>query len=145
MALQNSLKQVIETIQDTVENSFSDQIVEVFFEKFSDTKKAKDYPVLSYYLDTDGLSIGQNVDTVTLKCELMDVISGREDKDERSKEVVSTCFSIASQLVKYLQDAKGLFINNPVAVTPFDNRYKDGLGGVEFTLVISIGAICLSS
>lgn len=143
MVLQNSLKQVIETIQDTVENSFSDQIVAVYFEKFSDTKQAKNYPVMSYYLDTDGLIIGANVDTVTLKCEIMDVVSGREDKNDRAKEVVSTCFSIASQLVKYLQDAKGLYINDSVSVTPFDNRYKDGLGGVEFTLVISIGAICL--
>ena len=143
MALQNSLKQVIETIQDTVENNFADQIVEVFFEKFSDTKKAKDYPVMSYYIDDSGLTIGANVDTVTLRCEVMDVISGWENKNERTKEVVSTCFSISSQLVKYLQDAKDLYINDTVTVTPFDNRYKDGLGGVEFTLVISIGAICL--
>ena len=143
MALQNSLKQVIETIQDTVENNFADQIVEVFFEKFSDTKKAKNYPVMSYYIDDSGLTIGANVDTVTLRCEVMDVISGWENKNERTKEVVSTCFSISSQLVKYLQDAKDLYINDTVTVTPFDNRYKDGLGGVEFTLVISIGAICL--
>jgi hypothetical protein len=138
-----SIKQTIEKIEDVITNNFSDQVRTVYFEKYADTQDSKNYPRLSFYY-SDGTSFSSNMNSVALDFEFLDAISGRLNKNDRRKEVVSDLFQIASKFVSKLKD-EGLLIEEPVSVTTFDNKYKDGLGGVSFTLIINIAKPCLAT
>ena len=138
----NSIKQTIETIEDTITNFFNDQVRAVYFEKFSNTQDDRLLPCFTFYY-ADGSQFGSNVNSVAFECELRDSIVGREDEDDRRKEVVSDCFQIASKIVAKLKDV-GLNIEEPITPSLFDNMTNDGLGGVSFVLVVNIARPCLT-
>lgn len=138
-----SIKQTIETIEDTITNNFSDEVKAVYFEKYTDTRKEKTYPQLSFYYSDSGTAQNDNVNIIALDFEFLDVIVGRDNINSRRKEVVSDLFDVASRFVTYLRNTNNLLIDPNVSITPFDSKYKDGLGGVQFTLLISIFKPCL--
>ncbi len=140
----SSIKETIETIEDVLTNQFSDLIKSVSFEKFANTTKDKDYPKCSFYFAEGGTQIQSNTNVCTLSFEFLDAVSGRENKVLRTKEVVSDMFQTASMFVNYLSDQSRLDLIYPVSIETFDNKYKDGLGGVSFTLTINIIRPCLS-
>lgn len=137
--------QAIKAIEDTITNNFSDEIKAVYFEKFTDTRKGKVFPQLSFYYAQDGNQFGQNVNQVSFNFEFLDSVSARKNKEQYRKEIESDLFQVASRFKDYLTREKGFNFDPTTAVTMFDNRYKDGLGGVEFTLVINLPKPCLTN
>ena len=138
-----SIKQTIELIESVLTNQFSNQIVMVNFEKFANTTKAKKYPMVSFYFSDSGAEIQNNTNVCSLEFEFLDVISGLNEKNERRKEVISDMFQVATSFVEYLREESGVLLDYPISITTFDNKYKDGLGGVSFTLNINIARPCL--
>ena len=139
-----SIKETIEVIETAAADYFSNEIVEIYFEKFTNTKLEKAFPQVSFYYADAGTTTTLNTNVVSLQFEFLDVISGRKDKDDRRKEVVSDMFDLASRFVTHLRQNENLLIDPNVPMTPFDNRYKDGLGGVEFTLNVTMIKPCVS-
>lgn len=135
-----TIKEASDVINDVLTTNFTGDVKSVRFSKFSNTQKVQ-YPTVNYYLG-DTLALDKNADTITFTIEFMDVGSGRKDKDNRVLDIVSDMFSAASQFYQYLINNGNLQIKDK-SIQHFDNRYKDGLAGVELALTINISGICL--
>jgi len=138
--MQTSIKQIIENIKFVVKTNFT-EINYVDFEKYSDRGLDKTGVRLVYSL-ADSMTFNLQVDTFALKFEMLDLINTIGNEDERRKEVISDCFGIASMFVDYLK-RYGYYFPDSVAVTTVHKRYKDGLGGVEFTINFDLQKTCL--
>ena len=138
--MQTSIKQIIENIKFVVKSNFT-EINYVDFEKYSDRGLDKTGVRLVYSL-ADSMTFNLQVDTFALKFEMLDLINTIGNEDERRKEVISDCFGIASMFVDYLK-RYGYYFPDSVAVTTVHKRYKDGLGGVEFTINFDLQKTCL--
>ena len=138
--MQTSIKQIIENIKVVVETNFT-EINYVDFEKYSDKGLDKTGVRLVYSL-ADTMTFNLQVDTFALKFEMLDLINTIGNEDERRKEVISDCFGIASMFVYYLK-RYGYYFPDSISVNTVHKRYKDGLGGVEFTINFDLQKTCL--
>ena len=138
--MQTSIKQIIENIKVVVKTNFT-EINYVDFEKYSDKGLDKTGVRLVYSL-ADTMTFNLQVDTFALKFEMLDLIGTVGNEDERRKEVVSDCFGIASMFVDYLK-RYGYYFPDSISVNTVHKRYKDGLGGVEFTINFDLQKTCL--
>jgi len=138
--MQTSIKQIIENIKVVVETNFT-EINYVDFEKYSDKGLDKTGVRLVYSL-ADTMTFNLQVDTFALKFEMLDLINTIGNEDERRKEVISDCFGIASMFVDYLK-RYGYYFPDSISVNTVHKRYKDGLGGVEFTINFDLQKTCL--
>ena len=138
--MQTSIKQIIENIKVVVETNFT-EINYVDFEKYVDKGLDKTGVRLVYSL-ADSMTFNLQVDTFALKFEMLDLINTIDNEDERRKEVISDCFGIASMFVDYLKK-NGYYFPDSIQVNTVDKRYKDGLGGVEFTINFDLQKTCL--
>lgn len=140
----NSISQAIDTIKSAIENNFSDEIKFVNFAKETATDKSKDYPRVQFYFGS-GTAINENVNLAALQFQFLDQAIGQNNNDEYRKEIISDMFQTASRVIEYLKRKESMVINQGISITPFDSRWKDGLGGVEFTLIINIAKPCLAT
>jgi len=138
--MQTSIKQIIENIKVVVKTNFT-EINYVDFEKYSDKGLDKTGVRLVYSL-ADTMTFNLQVDTFALKFEMLDLINTIGNEDERRKEVISDCFGIASMFVDYLK-RYGYYFPDSISVNTVHKRYKDGLGGVEFTINFDLQKTCL--
>jgi len=138
--MQTSIKQIIENIKVLVETNFT-EINYVDFEKYSDKGLDKTGVRLVYSL-ADTMVMNLQVDTFALKFEMLDLINTIGNQDERRKEVISDCFGIASMFVDYLKK-NGYYFPDSISANTVHKRYKDGLGGVEFTINFDLQKTCL--
>jgi len=138
-----SIKQTIELIESAIETNFSDEVASVYFDKFTDLEGEKKYPAISYYYADSGSQLNLNNNVLSLTFEFLDLISGRNNKNDRRKEVVSDMYDLASRIVQHLRQEEGLLIDPSIPPDLFDNRYNNGLGGVEFTLNITMIKPCV--
>tara|TARA_R110001606_G_scaffold357686_1_gene509149 strand:+ start:34 stop:453 length:420 start_codon:yes stop_codon:yes gene_type:complete len=138
--MQTSIKQIIENIKVVVKTNFT-EINYVDFEKYADKGLDKTGVRLVYSL-ADTMTFNLQVDTFALKFEMLDLINTIGNEDERRKEVISDCFGISSMFVDYLK-RYGYYFPDSIAVTTVHKRYKDGLGGVEFTINFDLQKTCL--
>jgi hypothetical protein len=138
--MQTSIKQIIENIKFVVKSNFT-EINYVDFEKYSDRGLDKTGVRLVYSL-ADSMTFNLQVDTFALKFEMLDLINTIGNEDERRKEVISDCFGIASMFVDYLK-RYGYYFPDSISVNTVHKRYKDGLGGVEFTINFDLQKTCL--
>jgi len=138
--MQTSIKQIIENIKEVVQTNFT-EINYVDFEKYSDKGLDKTGVRLVYSL-ADTMTFNLQVDTFALKFEMLDLINTIGNEDERRKEVISDCFGIASMFVDYLK-RYGYYFPDSISVNTVHKRYKDGLGGVEFTINFDLQKTCL--
>lgn len=137
-----SIKQAIETIEETASDFFADELIYARFQKDQFTEKDKDFPAMQFYYADGGLSFGQNANQLGLVLKFADQISGQNNKDSYRKEVVSDMFNIASRFIDKLERPKGLQFTTDVPTVFFDMSGKDGLGGVEVTITIFIAKPC---
>tara|TARA_R100000951_G_scaffold36059_1_gene30568 strand:+ start:925 stop:1344 length:420 start_codon:yes stop_codon:yes gene_type:complete len=138
--MQTSIKQIIENIKEVVQTNFT-EINYVDFEKYSDKGLDKTGVRLVYSM-ADSMTFNLQVDTFALKFEMLDLINTVGNEDERRKEVISDCFGIASMFVDYLK-RYGYYFPDSISVNTVHKRYKDGLGGVEFTINFDLQKTCL--
>tara|TARA_R110000803_G_scaffold181564_1_gene243974 strand:+ start:221 stop:640 length:420 start_codon:yes stop_codon:yes gene_type:complete len=138
--MQTSIKQIIENIKVVVKGNFT-EINYVDFEKYSDKGLDKTGVRLVYSL-ADSMTLNLQIDTFGLKFEMLDLINTIGNEDERRKEVISDCFGISSMLVDYLK-RYGYYFPDSIQVNTVHKRYKDGLGGVEFTINFDLQKTCL--
>ena len=138
--MQTSIKQVVENLKVIVEANFT-EITFVDFQKYADKGLDKKGVRLIYSLD-DTATLGIQTDLIPIKFEMLDLLETLDDADERIKEVLSDTFSISSMLVDYLAK-NGYRFQETVSVAKVDKRYKDGLGGWEFNLLINLQKTCL--
>jgi len=143
--LNTSLKQIIEKIKTVAETSFSDEIQYVEFEQFKFTSKSKVFPQLSYYLPDGALTLGQNVNQVSLHLMFADQVTSQNNEDEYIKEVISDMYDLSSRFVTHLQKVEKWQIVYPINPTQFVKKGADGNGGVEFDLVINLARPCLTT
>ena len=138
--MQTSIKQIVENIKVLVETNFT-EINYVDFEKYADKGLDKTGVRLVYSL-ADTMTLNLQVDTFALKFEMLDLISTIDNEDERRKEVISDCFGIASMFVDYLKK-NGYYFPDSISANTVHKRYKDALGGVEFTINFDLQKTCL--
>ena len=138
--MQTSIKQVVENLKVIVQDNFT-EITFVDFQKYADKGLTKEGVRLIYSLN-DTATFDMQVDLVAIKFEMLDLLNTLGDADERIKEVLSDTFGISSMLVDYLRK-NGYRFQETVSVAKVDKRYKDGLGGWEFTLIFNLQKTCL--
>ena len=138
-----SIKQTIELIESAIQTNFTDEVPSVYFDKFTDLEGEKKYPAISYYYADSGSQLALNNNVLSLTFQFLDVISGRNNKNDRRKEVVSDMYDLASRIVQHLRQEEGLLIDPAIPTALFDNRYNNGLGGVELTINITMIKPCV--
>tara|TARA_R110000851_G_scaffold58782_3_gene136283 strand:+ start:206 stop:625 length:420 start_codon:yes stop_codon:yes gene_type:complete len=138
--MQNQIKEIKEGIESLVRDNF-DEITFVQFTSSPD--RSLDKKGVSLYFDlSDALTSDLNVDTVSFSFEMLDLLSTIGSEDKRRLEVISDTFSISSMLISYLK-SNGYYFQDSVSISKVEKRYKDGLGGVEFTISFSLQKTCL--
>ena len=134
--------QVVDIIEDAINDVFSDEVKGVYFERYSDTRKDKTYPQLSYNY-AEGSTSNLSTNTFSIEFEFLDLVEGRNDEDDIIKNVGSFLDSISTRFVYYLRNTKGLRIQNDVTYTWVAKKYKDGLGSQSFTLDFTKSNSCV--
>ena len=138
--MQNQIKEIKEGIESLVRANF-DEITHVQFTSSPD--RSLDKKGVSLYFDlSDALTSDLNVDTVSFSFEMLDLLSTIESEDKRRLEVISDTFAISSMLISYLK-SNGYYFQDSVSISKVEKRYKDGLGGVEFTISFNLQKTCL--
>lgn len=138
--MQTSIKQVVENIKVLVTANFP-EITFVDFSRYADKGLDKKGVRLVYSL-SDTMTFNLHTDLISLEFEMLDLLTTLGDEDERIKEVTSDTRDIASMLVDYLKK-NGYYFQDSVNVTKVSKKYKDGLGGVAFTLNFNLQKTCL--
>lgn len=138
--MQNQIKEIKEGIESLVRANF-DEITHVQFTSSPD--RSLDKKGVSLYFDlSDALTSDLNVDTVSFSFEMLDLLSTIGSEDKRRLEVISDTFAISSMLISYLK-SNGYYFQDSVSISKVEKRYKDGLGGVEFTISFNLQKTCL--
>ena len=138
--IQTSIKQVVENIKVIAQTLFP-EIAFVDFAKYHDKGLEKEGVRLVYSL-SDSMSFNMHTDLFSLDFEMLDLLETSQDPDERILEVTSDTRDISSSFVDYLKK-NGYYFQDSVSVTKVDKKYKDGLGGVAFTLDFNLAKTCL--
>ena len=138
--IQTSIKQVVENIKVIAQTLFP-EIAFVDFAKYHDKGLEKEGVRLVYSL-SDSMSFNMHTDLFSLNFEMLDLLETLQDPDERILEVTSDTRDISSSFVDYLKK-NGYYFQDSVSVTKVDKKYKDGLGGVAFTLDFNLAKTCL--
>jgi|TARA_R110000782_G_C14540554_1_gene383688 hypothetical protein len=138
--IQTSIKQVVENIKVIAQTLFP-EIAFVDFAKYHDKGLEKEGVRLVYSL-SDSMSFNMHTDLFSLDFEMLDLLETLQDPDERILEVTSDTRDISSSFVDYLKK-NGYYFQDSVSVTKVDKKYKDGLGGVAFTLDFNLAKTCL--
>ena len=139
----NSLKELVEGIQDIVEFSLSDEIKKCVytFDFGQDTRKAKDFPALFILSDQNG-TIGENTNTVSLTMRFCDVSLSSNNSESKDKEIKSDMIQAASKLFDLMQ-VEGYFDGDlSIAYSPFDNELNNGLSGIDCTINFTLEKPC---
>ena len=138
--MQNQIKEIKEGIESLVRANF-DEITYVQFTSSPD--RSLDKKGVSLYFDlSDALTSDLNVDTVSFSFEMLDLLSTIGSEDKRRLEVISDTFAISSMFISYLK-SNGYYFQDSVSISKVEKRYKDGLGGVEFTISFNLQKTCL--
>ena len=95
-----------------------------------------------YVMDEEQHSVEVHAVEHEKEKEMLDLINTIDNEDERRKEVISDCFGISSMFVDYLKK-NGYYFPDSISVNTVHKRYKDGLGGVEFTINFDLQKTCL--
>ncbi len=138
--IQTSIKQVVENIKVIAQTLFP-EIAFVDFAKYHDKGLEKEGVRLVYSL-SDSMSFNMHTDLFSLDFEMLDLLETLQDPDERILEVTSDTRDISSSFVDYLKK-NGYYFQDSVSVIKVDKKYKDGLGGVAFTLDFNLAKTCL--
>jgi len=138
--MQTSIKQIVENIKVLVTANFT-EITFVDFARYADKGLDKKGVRLIYSL-ADTMSFNMQTDLISLDFEMLDLLETNQNPDDRIKEVTSDTFAISSMLVDYLKK-NGYYFQDSVNVTKVPKKYKDGLGGVAFTLTFNLQKTCL--
>lgn len=139
--MQNQIVQIKDSIEEIV-NTYFDEVVYCSFTSVPD--RLLDKKGVSLYFDiSDSLVSGMQTDTVSFSFEMLDLLSTVGDPEYRRLQVISDCFGISSMFISYLK-ANGFYFEDTVNITKVEKRYKDGLGGVEFTLNFNLQKTCLA-
>tara|TARA_R110001632_G_scaffold40436_1_gene101437 strand:- start:1557 stop:1976 length:420 start_codon:yes stop_codon:yes gene_type:complete len=138
--MQNQIKEIKEGIESLVRANF-DEITFVQFTSSPD--RSLDKKGVSLYFDlSDALTSDLNVDTVSFSFEMLDLLSTIGSEDKRRLEVISDTFAISSMFISYLK-SNGYYFQDSTNISKVEKRYKDGLGGVEFTISFNLQKTCL--
>jgi len=138
--MQTQIVQIKESIDSIIKDNFTEI---TFFEFTSSPDRVLDKKGVSlYYNLSDSLNSGLQTDTVSFEFEMLDLLSTIGNQDKRRLQVISDCFGISSTFISYLQ-SYGFYFENNVAISKVEKRYKDGLGGVEFTLNFQLQKTCI--
>lgn len=138
--MQTQITQIKDSIE-SIANTYFSEIA--YFEFTSSPDRSLDKKGVSLYMDlADTLSSGTRVDIVGFKFEMLDLLSTIDNEDARRLEVISDCFGIASMFISYLK-VNGFYFEDTVSISKVEKRYKDGLGGVEFTINFNLQKTCL--
>ncbi len=140
--MKNSLKEVIEGIQDLVENNIPElKRVDYTFDFSQDVEKAKDFPAL-FIVSNQNFTIGENTNNVPLLLVFCDVAGGRLTDAEKDKEIKSDMIQAASKLFDLMQADS--YFNGEVSVNaqPFSYGLNNALSGIDCIVDISIEKPC---
>ena len=138
--MHNQIKEIKEGIESLVKANF-DEITYVEFTSSQD--RSLDKKGVSLYFDlSDALTSDLSVDTVSFSFEMLDLLSTIGNEDKRRLEVISDTFAISSMFISYLK-SNGYYFQDSVSISKVEKRYKDGLGGVEFTIAFNLQKTCL--
>lgn len=138
--MHNQIKEIKEGIESLVRANF-DEITHVEFTSSPD--RSLDKKGVSLYFDlSDTLTSDLSVDTVSFSFEMLDLLSTIGSEDKRRLEVISDTFAISSMFISYLK-SNGYYFQDSVSISKVEKRYKDGLGGVEFTISFNLQKTCL--
>lgn len=138
--MHNQIKEIKEGIESLVKANF-DEITHVEFTSSPD--RSLDKKGVSLYFDlSDTLTSDLSVDTVSFSFEMLDLLSTIGSEDKRRLEVISDTFAISSMFISYLK-SNGYYFQDSVSISKVEKRYKDGLGGVEFTISFNLQKTCL--
>lgn len=138
--MHNQIKEIKEGIESLVRANF-DEITHVEFTSSPD--RSLDKKGVSLYFDlSDALTSDLSVDTVSFSFEMLDLLSTIGNEDKRRLEVISDTFAISSMFISYLK-SNGYYFQDSVSISKVEKRYKDGLGGVEFTINFNLQKTCL--